>query len=295
VAKDYWVGSNKPVFKTPLFWLSLLLPLLIGLILGVAIAVSDNLNLDLFGGKKAIDLFWDYMKVPVAMMSLAIPFTSWVIANHRSAELVDTIAKQEHKRVSDLFYAHSEYFVKTFGRFIKTHLWQFIEIEDLYLIHRQLYFHNLEHGNSRFTPDSIVLEDLKNCFQGGSAGLDKFMEEFLNGKCMENDDAVDNLCLSLYDFLSNSLNRLASNLGTRPILKNESIVVLLSGLGEVANLYVWVNESDDSDSKLAKELFEKSNNIAHMIMQHFGLLQAEEMTPQRFSDLIYIKKFKSGR
>jgi hypothetical protein len=292
---DYWVGSNKPVFQTRLFWLSLLLPLLLGTIIGATIAISDNLSLDLFGGRKAIDLFWDYMKVPVAIMSLTIPFTSWVIANHRSAELVDTIAKQEQKRLSDLFYADAEYFVKTFGRFIKTHLWQFIEVEDLYLIHRQLYFHNLEYCGSKFIPNKIVLEDLKHCIQGGNAALSKFIAEFQNGTDTGNEKVLDHLCMSFYHYLFKSLNQLALNLGSRPILNNESVVVLLSALGEVANLYAWINESHDSDREFAKELIEKANTIAHMIMQHFGLFQAEEMTPQRFDALIAIREFKSGR
>jgi hypothetical protein len=271
---DFWVTRAKPVFKSPLFWLSLGLPLIAGFVLAMSIFNAESLTIDIFGGKKSIDLFWEYMKVPIALSSLSIPLASWVVANHRSAQLVETIEKQELKRLHDLYYDHSEYFSKTFGRFVDTHYWKYLEREDLYLIHRQLYFQNLEEQKDIFEPNTIVIAEIEIYCRNINKSLDAFIQEFT--KNTKEEDILDSLCCSLTIYLQEQLMVLVANLGSRPILPDTNLPILLSAPVEVSSLYQWIVTDYETKGFDAVEM-KKANDIARLVMEHIGVSRPEDM------------------
>ena len=271
---DFWVAQAKPVFKSPLFWLSLGLPLILGTVLAMSIFNAENLTIDIFGGKKSIDLFWEFMKVPIALSSLSIPLVSWVVANHRSAQLVETIEKQELKRLHDLYYDHSEYFSKTFGRFVDTHYWKYLERDDLYLIHRQIYFHNLEEQKDILEPNTIVVAEIKIYCHNINQSLDAFIQEFTKNK--KEECILDSLCCSLTIYLQEQLMILVANLGSRPLLPDTNLLILLSAPVEVSSLYKWV--VTDSETQDFDEVeMGKANHVAKLVMEHLGVGKPEDM------------------
>lgn len=271
---DFWVARAKPVFKSPLFWLSLGLPLIVGFVLAMSIFNAESLTIDIFGGKESIDLFWEYMKVPIALSSLSIPLASWVVANHRSAQLVETIEKQELKRLHDRYYDHSEYFSKTFGRIVDTHCWEYLKREDLYLIHRQLYFQNLEQQKDILEPNTNVIAEIEIYCRNVNKSLDVFIQEFT--KNTKEEYILDSLCRRLIICLQEQLMVLVANLGSRPISPDPNLSILLSASVEVSGLYQWVvTDYETKDLDVVEK--EKVDYIARKVMEHIGVSSPEDM------------------
>lgn len=282
------IASNKPVFKSPLFLLALFLPILSGLILALLIAYSDNLSIDINGGKKAIEIFWEYMKVPIAVSSLSIPLASWVIANHRSTQLVDTLHKQETKRLHDLYYDHADYFVKTFGRFIKTHGWHYLEEEDLFLVHRRLYHHNIASGNDSFEANIDIIDFIKKY----SFKVKKESEEFLIEFEKENLAVHEktNQIFALTMCLRECVEILSPVIGSKPLERDVCLQVVLNAIIEVASLYRWVHQIDISEFNPIDET--KLNVIAKKAMDHLGLSEPKNMKPSYMKALCMLQEQK---
>jgi hypothetical protein len=289
---DFWVARTKPVFKSPLFRLSLALPLVVGFLLAMSIFNAENLTTDMFGGKKSIDLFWEYMKVPIALSSLSIPLVSWVIANHRSSQLVETIEKQEVKRLHDLYYDHSEYFSKTFGRFVETHYWKYIEREDLYLIHRQLYFHNLEKQKEIFEPNEIVINGIQTYCRDINESFDSFIQDFTMLADAKKENELDLLCYNFTIYLRDRLMMLVANLGCRPLLPSSNLQILLSASVEITSLYQWI-VADYEAQRFNGVNEEIANKIAYLVMGHLGVDKAEDIKPSIIENHGVIRDLKA--
>jgi hypothetical protein len=102
--------AGKTLVEEPIFWVSILLPILSSITFCVFIAKYNSLVLsfDLDG----LNTFLDYMKIPIGIASLSFPFSAIVIANHRSKLTVTQINElQSTNRVSN-YYKHREEFYR---------------------------------------------------------------------------------------------------------------------------------------------------------------------------------------
>lgn len=291
--KDFWVASDRPVFKTPLFRLSLLLPITIGSLLAMYIGKAESLIFSLSEGAKSAELFWHYLKVPIAIASLSIPLTSWVIANHRSAQLVETINKQEEKRFHDLFYDHSNYFVKIFGRLIKTHKWSYLEEDDLPLIHRQLFFHNILKNSGKFEPNPIVLDSIKLYLRNMADSFNHFVDGFDSLSAEGKNEALDSHCWNFTVFARDRLMTLVKNLGSRPIFPDDSLQSSLSATIEVASLYKWVIPEYETEDDFVDVEELKVSEVCRLIMTHFDISRPEDFKPSIIEGYLIISELKS--
>ncbi|TOM12246.1 hypothetical protein, partial [Vibrio parahaemolyticus] len=68
-----------------------------------------------------------------------IPLATWVIANHRSAQITKSNKLQESKRLVETYLEQESFFERVYGRKITTAKWSFITQEDLPVIHAELY------------------------------------------------------------------------------------------------------------------------------------------------------------
>ncbi|UUA72274.1 hypothetical protein [Cellvibrio sp. QJXJ] len=275
---DFLVGSDKPVFKTPFFRLALFVPIILGGSLACYIGKAESLVFSLSSGVKSVELFWEYLKIPIAIASLSIPLASWVIANHRSAQLVETIKKQEEKRLYDLYYDHSDYFAKTFGRFIKTHKWFYLEAEDVPVIHRQLFLQSLLNNSGEFTPNPVVLESIKLYLRNITESLDLFIDHFESLQLAENGYELSCHSYRFCVFTRERLMTLVKNLGSRPVCPNESLQVSLSAIIEIYSLYKWVVPEYEKENDLVAVDENKIKTAIKLIMDHSGIANPEELT-----------------
>ncbi|HDZ9330053.1 TPA: hypothetical protein RUZ39_004011, partial [Vibrio cholerae] len=139
---DDLVAKDKDVFTTPLFKLSILIPCCLALIVGFGISYNDNFS-SLLGS------LWATMKLPIALASLSLPLATWVIANHRSAQLLKSAKLQESKRLVETYLEQEAFFERVYGRKLVSAGWEYITKEDLPVIHAQLYeFERLQVKNS---------------------------------------------------------------------------------------------------------------------------------------------------
>ncbi|KMV28410.1 hypothetical protein AB733_23830 [Photobacterium swingsii] len=150
----------RTIFKVKLFWLVLTLPILVGIVIGSIIGHTEGLILDVSQGKESFDIFWNHMRFPIAIASMSIPLATWVIANHRTSQFVKSLEVQERNselqqksianqlqtlsyqadtQLLDSYYSHRDFFITIYSRKIETDSWEYIEKEDLPLIHAKLY------------------------------------------------------------------------------------------------------------------------------------------------------------
>ncbi len=76
---------NKHLAQTPMFWVSIILPIGIGIILGIVIATGTDLG-QACASSQCIQNFMDHFKFPIAIMGLSIPCVAIWAAVHRSIE-----------------------------------------------------------------------------------------------------------------------------------------------------------------------------------------------------------------
>jgi hypothetical protein len=286
------VSSNKDVWKSPFFLISLLTPVVMGIALGLAIKSSEGLYWDWSLSKASIELFWDYMKIPIAISSLSIPLASWAIANHRSAQLINTINAQEEKRMHDLFYAHQEHFQKTFGRILKTHKWVYIEEDDLCLIHSQVYDYNIIGTKNCISPNTDILNVIEMYCNNINENLQEFYVQFKSKNTDDNDEFHYNLIYNLLVYLREVLTPIVSSVATKPLSEDASLHELLSAPIELSGLYLRVSTDEHKLDNFTSVDRDTVNAVGHIIIKYLGQPQASSINISTVEGLATISTLK---
>ncbi|WP_423187096.1 hypothetical protein ACO1PK_02440 [Alishewanella sp. d11] len=102
--------ENKTLMQLWQFWFALVLPILLGLGLGIWIDYYNNLTFDLT--KHGLNTFLDYFKLPLSLASLSIPATALVAAIHRSEQTLVTIQESKRQNTFSNALKHREEFIK---------------------------------------------------------------------------------------------------------------------------------------------------------------------------------------
>jgi len=235
-------APDKTVFKTPLFLISFWLPVVLSIIMFGLIAASDGLTLSIMGGSEAYSLMVERMKVPLIVLSLSVPLSGLVISNHRSMQLVKTIQGQERKRMYDLYYDHQKELCITLGRVIETEGWVYIEKEDLPLIHRSVYRHNVDQKNDSFPSSKTVIKALESFVEQSNSYLGSQEKEISRHITKDNfESALDAIAVT-FEVLVSNINRLRAFILVRPLESSEKYVNILKAICELDILKGWLRE-----------------------------------------------------
>ncbi|MEI8703997.1 hypothetical protein [Pseudoalteromonas sp. B62] len=143
--------KRKSLFSLTEFWLSILIPVVISLILGGVILLNSNLILDLSytGFNKFVEIY----KIPLGVLALLFPLVALVASNHRSRQSAAQIKLGKSQNIFSNFYKHKESFHEVIDRMEKKFDIRFFDPD---VIYTSLFPNN--------SPTSIIYS-----FNGGKA------------------------------------------------------------------------------------------------------------------------------
>ncbi|AXY01289.1 hypothetical protein D1115_08980 [Vibrio alfacsensis] len=173
-----FVAKDKDVFATPLFLLSIAIPMLTAIGIGIALYFSTTFS-------SVLSHIWATMKLPLAIASLSIPLATWVIANHRSAQITKSNKLQESKRLVETYLEQESFFERVYGRKITTAKWSFITKEDLPVIHAELYEFQKLQDKGEIKARANVKDDVQAYFHGTHRVFWEYYEHFVKRKKMK--------------------------------------------------------------------------------------------------------------
>ncbi|MGF1733714.1 hypothetical protein [Photobacterium kasasachensis] len=280
-----FVAKEKDVFASPLFILSIAIPLLLAVSVGFGLYHSDNFA-------SFLSHIWATMKLPLAIASLSIPLATWVIANHRSAQIARSNKLQEAKRLVETYLEQESFFERVYGRKITTARWSFITKEDLPVIHAELYeFQKLQDKGEIKVRDNVV-DDVKTYFEGTSRIFWEFYEHFVKEKEHDNNDfLLESFTSQLYEYLHYQLAHFSSVFGTQNVDVNDtSLSTYISAYFEIYQLCIYLNIStSDINDDTIRDDYETFTAVANLISDNFGL-RLENATLGRFKEDIEVKR-----
>ncbi|MCL1048458.1 hypothetical protein L2755_02265 [Shewanella abyssi] len=104
---------KRPLYKNAWFWVAILFPPILAGTLALGISYSNNLYLLSYSLELgALETFYNYQKIPIAVAALIFPFSALVIAHHRSALTLEQIKKTEEQKTFANYLKHKEEFFK---------------------------------------------------------------------------------------------------------------------------------------------------------------------------------------
>lgn len=135
----HWYNIRQPLYKNCWTWLAVFIPLLIASFIAVSISNENNLNYCPSFTKVALDTFFTYQKIPLAIFSLIFPSIGLVVAAHHSALTIKQMQKidaqilaTETQNKFANYYKHREEFFKFLDILEKTFNVVFNERNKLY-------------------------------------------------------------------------------------------------------------------------------------------------------------------
>lgn len=279
------VAKEKDVFVTPLFICSIALPLITAIGVGLGLYLSPNFT-------QFLSAIWATMKLPIAIASLSIPLATWVIANHRSAQMVKSNRLQEEKRLIETYLEQERFFERVYGRKITTAKWSFITPEDLPVIHAELYeFPKLQEKGAIKVKEDIQ-QYVENYFKQTSRLFWEFYEHFVNEKENENNEfLLQSFTNQLFTYLYHQLSQFSNIFGTRSIdVNNTSLSTYVAAYFEIYELcnYLHIKNTVVDEESLSDD-YETFIAVATLISQHFGLRE-DNATLGRFTQEMEMKQ-----
>ncbi|EKP0262813.1 hypothetical protein JFQ93_004181 [Aeromonas sobria] len=267
------VGARKDVFQTTALRLAILVPIVLSALLWFGIS-----HFAAFG--VFLSNMWATMKLPIAIASLSIPLATWVIANHSSARVTETLANQDRKQLSDIYFEQEKLFESVLIRKIKHLNFRYITAEDLPVIHATIFDYKNLHKNGflKIKPDlSDKIREVTEVNRGNSLF---FYEAFIEEKNGGNDSIrMQNLTCSYMDMLANNLMVLAGHVGCRMIRENDtSLETLCSAFVEIEHLVSEIKNfitDDIENSFLTEDDYELFNAIMVVTTEYHGSTPAE--------------------
>jgi hypothetical protein len=139
--------DKKTLFQLLEFWLAIIFPLLIGIIVSIPICHYSELSLDLtyHGFNAAIEIF----KVPLGISALCFPLVALVVSNHRSVQTCRQIIAFESQNSFSNYHKHREEFIKMLQR---------LESEQGVEFFKSYYFYNMLFPNNSIHYVSVFSE-----------------------------------------------------------------------------------------------------------------------------------------
>ncbi|MFM5214817.1 hypothetical protein [Aeromonas hydrophila] len=267
------VGARKDVFQTTALWLAILVPIVLSALLWFGIS-----HFAAFG--MFLSDMWATMKLPIAIASLSIPLATWVIANHSSARVTETLANQDRKQLSDIYFEQEKLFERILIRKIKHLNFRYITAEDLPVIHATIFDYKNLHKNGFLKIKSDLSDKIREVTEVNRGNSLFFYEAFIEEKNGGNDSIkMQNLTCSYIDMLAKNLMMLAGHVGCRMIRENDtSLETLCSAFVEIEHLVSEIKNfitDDIKDSFLTEDDYELFNAIMVVTTEYHGGTPAE--------------------
>ncbi|MCG6305533.1 hypothetical protein K6U21_15330 [Vibrio vulnificus] len=282
---EKFVAKDKDVFATPLFITSITIPLMTAIGIGLGIHYSIEFS-------EFLSNIWATMKLPIAIASLSLPLATWVIANHRSAQITKANKLLESKRLIETYLEQESFFERVYGRKITTANWQFITKDDLPVIHAELYEFQRLHEKGHIKPKESLSEDIQQYFDGTRKCFWEFYEYFVEEKRDTNNEyLLESLTIQLFEFLHRRLAVFSGTFGTRNIDLNETkLGMYITAYFEIYYLCVDLNlPTGGTTNEILSEDYETFNAVVNLIYERFGNGQ-EDTNLSTFRESLEIKR-----
>jgi hypothetical protein len=153
------------IFRYPLFRAAVLIPIFISIALFYYISSIAQLTFDASSFEN-FELFLTFMKFPILILSLALPFGTVAASNFRSIQFQKSLDNQEKVMqqseidfVRSMYFKELEYFVGKFRAIVRHGNFKILTEEDGYLIYARIYEESLDSGKYPFEK-SIALFQL---------------------------------------------------------------------------------------------------------------------------------------
>ncbi|CAI1570434.1 Uncharacterised protein [Serratia proteamaculans] len=95
-----------------MFWLSILIPLALSIILSIPLWLQTKINLSAEGYGNFLSIF----KLPIGVLSLSIPLVAIVAHIHRTIQTAEQIQTTRKKNAADSFFSHHKFMIEAFGK-----------------------------------------------------------------------------------------------------------------------------------------------------------------------------------
>ncbi|MDS1864274.1 hypothetical protein QX220_21870 [Vibrio vulnificus] len=282
---EKFVAKDKDVFATPLFITSITIPLVTAIGIGLGIHYSIEFS-------EFLSNIWATMKLPIAIASLSLPLATWVIANHRSAQITKANKLLESKRLIETYLEQESFFERVYGRKITTANWQFITKDDLPVIHAELYEFQRLHEKGHIKLKESLSEDIQQYFDGTRKCFWEFYEYFVEEKRDTNNEyLLESLTIQLFEFLHRRLAVFSGTFGTRNIDLNETkLGMYITAYFEIYYLCVDLNlPTGGTTNEILSEDYETFNAVVNLISERFGNGQ-EDINLSTFRESLEIKR-----
>ncbi|MGB3385769.1 MAG: hypothetical protein WBA64_14020 [Marinomonas sp.] len=271
------VSKNKDVFKTPLFIGSIVIPLLLSIGIGLGIHYSESFVCFL-------NSFWTSMKLPITIVALSIPLATWAIANHRSAQMVHANKLSEEKRLFETYFEQEKFFERIYGRKIITAEWFFITVEDLPVIHSEIYeFRDLKNKGTISIRDDIHVA-INNHLEENMKIIWGFYDHFTEEKD-NNIFLLHSYTIQLFTKLNTLLNNLSNIFGIKHLnLQNTNFSTYTQSYFEIYDLCIYLDiPINKIDNEKRNDDYETFYAVASLIFERFNL-NAEECTINKLNE-----------
>ncbi|HBI3715861.1 hypothetical protein [Vibrio parahaemolyticus] len=280
-----FVAKDKDVFATPLFLLSIAIPMLTAIGIGIALYFSTTFS-------SVLSHIWATMKLPLAIASLSIPLATWVIANHRSAQITKSNKLQESKRLVETYLEQESFFERVYGRKITTAKWSFITKEDLPVIHAELYEFQKLQDKGEIKARANVKDDVQAYFHGTHRVFWEYYEHFVKEKENENNEfLLESFTTQLYEYLHYNLATFSRAFGTQNVdIEDTCLSTYISAYFEVYQLCVDLKiDTGDVNDESIRDDYETFIAVANLVSDNYGL-RLENATLGRLKEDLGVKR-----
>ncbi|HEJ8088370.1 TPA: hypothetical protein SMI57_001384 [Serratia liquefaciens] len=104
--------NDKKLSDQWLFWLSILIPLFVSIMLCIPLWTKSQWDLS----AKGYEVFLALYKLPIGILSLSIPFVAIVAHIHRTIQTAEQIKTTKVKNTSDAFFSHHKYITENISK-----------------------------------------------------------------------------------------------------------------------------------------------------------------------------------
>ncbi|CAI0695321.1 hypothetical protein [Serratia quinivorans] len=104
--------DDKKLSDQWLFWLSILIPLFVSIMLCIPLWAKSQWDLS----AKGYEVFLTLYKLPIGILSLSIPFVAIVAHIHRTIQTAEQIKATKVKNTSDSFFSHHKYITENVSK-----------------------------------------------------------------------------------------------------------------------------------------------------------------------------------
>lgn len=271
--------SHRPLAQTPLFWISLLLPSLLGMALCLLIYDESPVGGFCFSSS-CVNYFLELYKVPLAIAGLSLPFVAMVASLHRSKEayLQIKVGQAQYNEalknnIFGNFLKHRDGFFDVLDRYVSEESDDpiFLKIDNAALytaIFPKNSFANLEYAGQgeywNMTCAAVVkfAEGLDQCTSGSGSFLE---------------------LLRRYETCVNAFHLSLEKSSWRKHEPEDLYILLPNKLNEAASLYA-----------LTRRIFSLHDRIANYMgieaVDHYDLLRNKELLPYFQANALMLHK-----